>query len=143
MEQLEYPDETAWQDRRDWFEETQAGYAKHGSRRPSEQALALMVDLQAVFCIGAWAATIVLAAAVVECQARALGLRPPGAWVPGVSRRDLTWLHSFRNRLLHEHRGDPALTIEDQWLRRPEWEEEARRALRVVFQALYPSQNDK
>jgi hypothetical protein len=143
VEQLEYPEEIDWQHRRDWFEETQAGYAEGGSRRPSEQALALMVDLQAVFCAGAWAATIVLSAAIVECQARALGLRPPGDWVPGISRKDLTWLHSLRNRLLHEPRGNPALTIQDQWLRRREWEGEARRALHVVFQALYPANTSK
>lgn len=138
MEQTDYPDEMAWQTRRDWFEETQARFAERGTRRPSEQALALMVDLQAVFCAGAWAATVVLAAAVVECQARALGLKPPGAWLPGIPRKEMTWLYGLRNRLLHEERGRPAFTVQDQWTGRQEWEGHARRALAVVFAALYP-----
>lgn len=138
MEQLEYPDELTWQARRDWFEARQADYAESGSRRPSEQALALMIDLQAVFCAGAWAAAVVIAAAVVECQARVQGLRPPRDWLPGISRRDLTWLHGVRNSLMHQSRATPGLTIHDQWGRRPEWEAQARRAVEVAFAALYP-----
>ena len=138
MEQTDYPDELSWQARRDWFEETQARFAERGARRPSEQALALMVDLQAVFCAGAWAATLILSAAIVECQARALGLKLPGDWMPGIPRKEATWLHGMRNRLLHEERGKPAFTVQDQWTGRGEWEDHARRALLVVFAALYP-----
>ena len=138
MEQLEHPGELDWQARRDWFEGEQAEFSKRGSRRLSEQALALMIDLQAIYCVGAWAASVILAAAIVECQARAQGLRPPGDWIPGISRREVTWLHGLRNRLMHEERKTPALTIRDQWQRRQEWEEHAKRAVRVAFAALYP-----
>ncbi len=143
MEHLEYPDEITWQERRDWFEDEQARFSKRGVRRPSEQAVALMIDLQAVFCAGAWAASVILSAAVVECQARAQGLKVPQNLMPGIRRRDLTWLHGLRNRLMHEQRADPALTVEDQWQRRDEWEDNARRALQVAFTALYPPNEDR
>ena len=68
MEQLERPAEEVWDERRLWFEETQAGFAAAGARAPSEQATALMFDLQAVFCAGAWAAAVILACAVTEAQ---------------------------------------------------------------------------
>jgi hypothetical protein len=43
---------------------------------------------------------------------------------------------------MHEQRADPALTVEDQWQRRDEWEDNARRALQVAFTALYPPPKD-
>src|SRR3546814_12079681 len=51
--------------------------------------------------------------------------------------RDVRWLRALRNRLSHENRNDPELTIEDQWLRRDLWEERARRAVAIAFAALY------
>jgi len=136
VEHLEAPDDTLWQTRRDWFEERQADFAKAGVSRLSEQACALMIDLQAVFCTGAWAAAVILAATIVESQSRESGHRL-GVDLPGIERKELVWLHRLRNRLLHEQTGDPVLTIEDQWGRRDVWEGRARRALEVAFAALY------
>src|SRR3546814_602024 len=68
MEQLERPPEEVWDERRLWFEEQEARHARVGVRAPSEQACALMIDLQAVFCAGAWAAVVILACAVTEAQ---------------------------------------------------------------------------
>ena len=136
MEQLEAPDEIDWQARRDWFEERQAAFAEAGAPRPSEQGTALMIDLQAVFCAGAWAASVILAATVVESQSRESGHRL-GADLPHIKRDELVWLHQLRNRLLHEQPGAPVFTVEDQWLRRGRWEGFARRAIDIAFAALY------
>src|SRR3546814_542663 len=57
--------------------------------------------------------------------------------LPGVPDRDVRWLRALRNRLSHENRNDPELTIEDQWLRRDLWEERASRAVAIAFAALY------
>lgn len=136
MEQLDAPDELTWQVRRDWFEARQADFTQAGASSLSEQACALMIDLQSVFCAGAWAAAVILAATIVESQSRESGYRL-GADLPGVDRKELVWLHRLRNRLLHEQQGEPVLTIEDQWGRRDVWEGHARRALEVAFAALY------
>ncbi len=92
-----------------------------------------MVDLQAVFCAGAWAAVVILACAVTEAQG---GSKRES--LPGVPDADYRWLRALRNRLCHEKRSDPELTVEDQWLRRGLWEERARRAVAIAFASLYP-----
>ena len=136
MDQLEPPDETIWQERRDWFETQQEIYAAGGAKAPSEQSCALMIDLQAVFCAGAWAAAVILAAAIVEGQAR-----EKGAWRRAESAmpRDkaAVWLHRLRNRLLHEDSARPVLTVEAQWFQRDLWEQHAKRAVGLAFAALY------
>jgi len=133
MEQLERPSETEWDERRLWFEGLEARYASTGAPAPSEQACALMIDLQAVFCAGAWAAAVILACAVTEAQG---GSRRES--LAGVADADYRWLRALRNRLSHENRNDPELTVEDQWQRRGLWEERARRAVAIAFASLYP-----
>ncbi|GAB4237430.1 MAG: hypothetical protein Tsb0032_42160 [Kiloniellaceae bacterium] len=138
MEHLERPSEEVWDERRLWFEEEQARHARAGARAPSEQASALMFDLQAVFCAGAWAAAVILACAVTEAQG---GSKRES--LPGVPDREYRWLRALRNRLSHENRNDPELTVEDQWLRRDLWEERARRAVVIAFGALYPAAREE
>jgi hypothetical protein len=131
MEQLDPPDPLVWDERRLWFERRQAEASAHGAGRLSEQAVALLIDLQACFCAGAWASVVILAAIVVESQAEASkNLRSAPA-------EDLRWLRALRNRLVHEDRGNPVLTLEDQWTGRAEWERAAKRAVDLTFAALY------
>ncbi|HSR71762.1 MAG TPA: hypothetical protein VLL72_05215 [Kiloniellales bacterium] len=136
MEQIEFPDLRTWEARRQWFEAQEQAASQSGAPAPSEQAVALMLDLQATFCVGAWAATVVLAAAILDSQARESGDR--FAPVPGVRNSEVRWLRDLRNRLLHEDRTNPVLTIDDQWLGRGTWERKARRAVSAAITALYP-----
>lgn len=132
MEQLELPDETVWEERRLWFEGQQAACSRGGAPAPSEQACALMIDLQAVYCTGAWSAAIILAAAILDSQAREAG-------APGMDNKTVRWLRGLRNRLVHEDRSNPVITIEDQWLKRDKWERDAGRAVEAALAALYPA----
>lgn len=132
MDQLELPDPLVWDERRLWFEARQQERARLGGSRFSEQATALTVELQACFCAGAWVACVVLAGAVVESQAEATGRHE------AVPPEELLWLRRLRNDLLHENRREPLLTLEDQWINRPDWEKAARRAVSLVFLAMYP-----
>jgi len=136
MEQLEPPDEAVWHERRLWFEAREASCAKAGAPAPSEQACALMIDLQAAYCAGAFSAAIVLAAAIVDAQA--LPGAPREAGVAGLDRKTLRWLRGLRNRLVHEDPANPAITIGDQWMKRDVWERRTRRAVEAAFAALYP-----
>ena len=133
MEQLERPEEAIWDARRIWFEAREGSCAKAGAPAPSEQACALMIDLQAAYCAGAFSAAIVLAAAIVDAQAI-----PGSSREAGVDRKTLRWLRGLRNRLVHEDPANPALTIEDHWMKRDVWERRARRAVEAAFAALYP-----
>lgn len=135
MEQLDPPDLETWEARRLWFESLEAEASRAGAaRRLSEQACALVIELQAVYCAGAWAAAVILAGAIVEMQAERAGGHVD------VAGEDLRWLRRKRNGLIHESRLEPALTIEDQWTRRSLWEGHAKRAITIVFQALYPEE---
>ena len=131
--------------RRDWFEGRQAECAQAGAPAPSEQACALMIDLQAVYCLGAWAAAIIFAAVIVDSQAREARARDAEAAeagrradVPGLDRGELRWLRDLRNRLVHEDRDKPVIAVEDQWTKRKAWERHAKRAVEAAFAALYP-----
>jgi len=133
MEHLDYPDLDTWEDRKRWFEELEAERSQGGAARSlSEQACALMLDLQAVYCAGAWAATVILAATIVDSQLRYTPSDPALA-------EDLAWLRRARNQLVHENPKAPALTVEDQWMNRRDWERDARRAVAVAMAALYPA----
>lgn len=140
MEHIDYPDEAEWDDRRHWFESREAARSRTGCPAPSEQACALMIDLQATFCAGAWAAAVIVAAAIVDSQAREAKSRALGRKgdVPGLERGELRWLRDLRNRLVHEDRETPVISIGDQWMKRDKWERHARRAVEAAFAALYP-----
>lgn len=131
MEQLDLPSDEIWSERRFWFEELESLAGQSGAPSPSEQACALMIDLQSAFCAGAFSAVVVLAAAIVEAQ---IGRRPQSE----AERKARRWLQDLRNKLVHENRESPAITVEDHWLRRGEWERAARRAILLAFGALYP-----
>ena len=131
MEHLDRPDELTWDERRLWFEEQEAAASAAGAQRLSEQACALMVDLQAAYCAGAWTAVVILAAAIADAQAYHAGF-------PRDDRRDdRAWLRALRNSLVHENPKEPAITVEDQWLKRDHWARTARRAVTTALAALY------
>ena len=134
MEHLDRPDEITWDERRLWFEEREGAHARGGSGTLSEQACALMVELQAVFSAGAWAAVVILAAAIVDAQ-----LREARGGPERPAREERRWLRRLRNALIHEDPAGPALTLEDHWTRRREWERHARRAVEAALAALYPA----
>ena len=131
MEHLERPDELEWDERRLWFEERESSYAQGGVSDLSEQACALMIDLQVAYCAGAWSAVGILAAAIVDAQSLHRGFPPDGL------TEERAWLRGLRNRLLHEDSSDPALTIEDQWTRRGDWQRMAKRAVEVALGVVY------
>ncbi len=131
MEHLERPAELDWDERRLWFEEQEAVHSRDGVAELSEQACALMIDLQAAFCAGAWTAVVILAAAIVDAQSFHAGF--PGHGAP----EERSWLRGLRNALLHEDRKNPVITVEDQWSRRADWEKAARRAVALAFDVLY------
>ena len=67
---LEYPSKELWESRERLFEEVSESYAGKGAYIVSEQACALIGEVQTAFCAGAWVAVIVLAMAVVDAQLR-------------------------------------------------------------------------
>ena len=144
MDYLEYPTADSWEERRAWFERTNEKYAGQGSYLVSEQACALLAEVQASYCTGAWIAVVVLAFSVVDAQLReteVLEFRGNTASLidKAGANPQLQQLRKFRNRIVHIDLNSPAVTVDDQWFRRDELEFKAREAVELMFEAFYIS----
>lgn len=144
MDHLEHPDIKAWATRRLWFEREEEEARGEGSYLVSEQACALIAELQSTFCAGAWAAVIILAAAIIDAQLRETeipGFRGNSAQLINAvgGDRALHQLRRRRNALIHVNPDDLALTVDQQWAERDRLEEEAREAVTLMFRTFYMS----
>ena len=145
VDNLELPSSQEWKNRREWFEKIEEETRGEGSFLVSEQACALLVELQSVFCVGAWAAVIIIAAAIVDAQLREteiVGFKGNTKNLIDLATNgnaDLHWLRKRRNALVHVNPDAPAITVDSQWFDRPELEADARKAVEVTFEAFYLS----
>jgi len=57
---LDGPNLELWSKRKDWIEKLLDDKSAFGGYEVSEQACALMMDLQVVFCAGAWVSDFIL-----------------------------------------------------------------------------------
>ena len=103
-----------------------------------------MMDLQVVFCAGAWVSVIILSMAIIDAQLREVEI--PG--FQGITKKlikesgltdELGWLRVRRNKLLHLNPDNPEITVNDQWAKREEMEIEAQRAIKLVVMVLFLS----
>jgi len=142
MDHLEHPSRENWDKRRSWFESVEESHQGNGNYLVSEQACALIADVQSAFCAGAWIAVIVLAMAVVDAQLRETEI--PG--FTGNTKRlidaaganpDLQRLRKRRNSLVHLNPDNPALTVDQQWFDRDRLEAEAQEVVKLMFEAFY------
>ena len=144
MNYLEHPNRESWKSRQRWFEELAESCQGQGSYFVSEQACALIGEVQTAFCAGAWIAVIVLAMTVVDAQLREIELPDfTGNTQQLISvaeaNPDLQRLRQRRNSIIHIDPENPAITVDQQWGNRKELEEEARQAVKLMFEAFYMS----
>ncbi len=52
---------------------------------------------------------------------------------------EIDWLRRRRNALVHVNPDNPAVTVDRQWLDRANQEADARKAVRLMFEAFYMS----
>ena len=144
MEFLDAPTADMWNSRRAWFERMADVENRGGGYLVSEHALSLLMDVQVVFCAGAWSAVVVLSASVIDAHAKQVeGSDEQGGFQHSFAATgladELDWLRLRRNALVHFKVGRSSLTVDDQWSRRNELEEEARRAVELIFEVIYQS----
>jgi len=144
MDHLDHPSFEVWEERRRWVENLAEPENAWGGYLISEQAAALSADVQSAFCAGAWAAVIVLAAAVVDAQLREDG--HPGFKGNAKQLIDTVGcdgrfhaLRKRRNALIHVDPDQPAITVDQQWTDRITLEHEAREAATLMFETFYQS----
>ena len=139
MIHLEHPSIEIWEVRRRWFEQ-KAEPPNDGGYLVSEQACALVADLQSVFCAGAWIAVIILAAAAIDAHlhdAECCTGSAKCAIDEAGAEPQLHKLRKRRNALIHSSPDRPAITVDEQWSGRQSLEDDARLAVDLVFRVFY------
>lgn len=145
MEQLEHPDYKIWEQRKEWIEkELESKQHPMASYLISDQATALMVDLQSCYCVGAFLSVIILSVSIIDAQLRET---EAGDNKIGTAKllddyftgEDIYWLRRLRNQYVHIDINNPALSIDDQYANRNQMESDARRAIQIVIHSLFQS----
>jgi hypothetical protein len=140
---LEHPDSHIWAARRLWFEQLFDTEQRLGGYVIGEHATALLVDLQAVYCAGAFLSTVIVACTIVDAHLREAelpdfegGLKAAFRYSKHVA--DLEWLRRRRNALVHFKGADgPVVTVDDPHSNRDEHEREAQQAIDLVASVLF------
>lgn len=145
MNQLEHPSEQVWEQRRKWFE-NKLEEKQHplGSYLVSDQATALLVDLQSCYCSGAWLAIIFLSVSIIDAQLREMEasdqkINTARLFTDYSTGNDIHWLRQLRNRYVHVDLSSPALVIDDQYNKRNFMKADAERAINLVMHAFFQS----
>jgi hypothetical protein len=139
MIHLEHPSNEMWELRRDWFKR-KAEPPDDSGYLLSEQACAVVADLQCAFCAGAWITVVVLAAAAIDAH-----LHDAEVFTGNAKRvideagadPQLHTLRKRRNALIHSDSDSPAITVDQQLSERVRLEDDARLAVELVFRMFY------
>lgn len=139
---LASPTRRKWERRRDWYESVEKDACSQSGWAVSEHGCALADAVGAAFCAGAWLAAIRLALDVVDAW-------PAGRWSAGTTLAQAhpatapaarpAWERARRKigDLVHLGLDSPQGDVDEHW-RDPALEEEAREAIQLMFQCLYP-----
>lgn len=145
MEQLEHPYFEIWEERKGWFEnELENKQHPMASYLVSDQATALLVEIQSCYCAGAFLSVVILSVSIIDAQLReteAVDSKIGTAKLLNeyFTGTDINWLRQLRNKYVHLNIENPAVTIEDQYGNREEMESDARRAIQMVIHAFFQS----
>jgi hypothetical protein len=143
MEHLETPLSQVWEERQDWFENLfDVDNKGWGGYIMSEHATGLLVDLQAVYCAGAFIACIILSCAIIDAHLQdaegANGGNMQSTFAASSYHDKLEWLRKRRNRLVHFKENHPlAISVDDHWENREQHELEAKKAIELVANVFF------
>ena len=129
MRTLSPPDPQLWQSRAEWFWRAHDLNAGPRALDLDPRASLLLAELEAVFCAGAWAATVIVAWALVEAEERATAQAAAARREDARPEPDADWLRGQRNALVHA--GEDELPDEAAL------EAAAQGAVRVAFKTLF------
>ena len=129
---LELPSKETWEARRLWFEALGDSFVnEHASYGLSDQACALVGEMQVAFCAGAWVTLLVMAIAVVESHIGEFG------YSDLTDNPALQNLRKRRNSIVHFQAKHPGISLDEQWLNRARLETEAKEAVKMMFGVFY------
>lgn len=142
MDHLDAPPEDLWNARREWFERQVVEHEGLGSYLLSDQACALMMEVESCYCAGAWMAVVVLAFTVIEAHLLE-SIAPDFEGNSADLLRHLEFGEEYqqlrvrRNRIIHLRIDQPAITVDQQWGSRQELEAEAQTAIKLMLTAFF------
>ena len=129
---LELPSKENWEARKLWFESLGDSFVnEHASYGLSDQACALVGEVQTAFCAGAWITVLVMAIAVAESHFGEFG------YSDFTDNPTLHNLRKRRNSIVHFQAKHPGVGLDQQWLNRTQLETEAKEAIRLMFEVFY------
>ena len=129
---LELPSKDTWEARKLWFEALGDSFVnEHASYGLSDQACALVGEVQVAFCAGAWVTVLVMVIAVVESHIGEFG------YSDLTDNPALQNLRKRRNSIVHFQEKHPGIGLDQQWLNRTQLETEAKEATRLMFEVFY------
>lgn len=144
MDQIDYPNRDVWLARQRWFDHVFDIERRGGAYVVGEHSTGLLVELQSVFCAGAFISVVLLACAVIDAHVREVeadadfdgGMQAAFDLMGEV--HDLDWLRKRRNELVHFKSKRPlAISVDLQWSDRDLHELDARRAIEVVAGVMF------
>lgn len=120
MLHLDFPDKPVWNGRNDWFIELLNTKQSLGSYFISEQATALLSELQAIYCCGAWNNVIILSVSIIDTQLREYEMPDHKGSIYDLASKlnfnpEFDWLRKKRNRLVHIDVNNLETTIDDYY----------------------------
>lgn len=144
MDQINHPSQNIWEQRQEWFEILFDDDKRPGSYMVGEQATGLLVDLQAIYCAGAFISCIIISCTIIDSHIRETETGPnfEGSIKEAFEFSDycdeLEWLRKTRNRLIHfKETKDLPVSVDDQWFRREEHEKDAKKSIELVANVLF------
>lgn len=141
MDQLDPPSEHIWQQRQSWFEALFDVDNRGGGYLVSEHATGLLVDLQAVYCAGAFITCIILSCAIIDAHLQDVEGAEGGmqsVFEASLHKDELEWLRKRRNRLIHIKQTHPlTISADDHWENREKHEEDAKKAIMLVAEVMF------
>lgn len=142
MELFDYPDPQIWLQRRSFIDGLLAENDLQETSLVSDHATALFMDLQAVFCAGAWLAVIIVSVSVIDAYLRDIHDVPNSVPINELLTKfykgdHADWLRKIRNGYVHLHPDRTELVMNVQFNERSRLEQDAIRAMRMVVGALF------
>jgi hypothetical protein len=144
MDQIDYPSKMVWEARQSWFESVFDNEQRLGSYIIGEHAIGILVDLQSIYCAGAFVSTIVISCTIIDSHLREAELEPDfeggirAVFGQSVYKVELDWLRRRRNKLVHfRPNAALAVSVDDHWINRGKHEGEAKRAICLVANVLF------
>ena len=143
----EHVPEKLWEKRYNWLQEVEESEINpRASYLISPHGTFITYDLEIAFCAGAWASVIVLAHAAIDSTIRDVetGDYKANSKMIFGDDPDLEWLRKMRNALVHVS-GSPSKgpisesDLENLDAYHDSLEEEAKRAMKLVFRTIYAS----